>query len=173
MPGALESEPPGRQTWTVRPALHWRPRGKAQRQSGGGSIFSKLLGAFMPGMVTCGGSTTPTDDWGLPSGFQGGFSGGGDVLANRPMLVGERGPELITPRSAAHVTPNDQLGGATVHNWNIDARGATDPEAVHAAVMRAAPAIIAASCRPSTTPRNGRHQVGNFSNYKTKGLEGK
>ena len=59
--------------------------------------------------------------------------------------MGERGPELITPRSAAHVTPNDQLGGSTVHNWNIDARGATDPEAVHAAVMRAAPAIIAAS----------------------------
>ncbi len=36
---------------------------------------------------------------------------GGSVSAGRPYLVGERGPELVVPRSNGHVTPNSRLGG--------------------------------------------------------------
>ena len=78
--------------------------------------------------------------------FAGFFAGGGDVLANRPAIVGERGPELFMPRTAGHIIPNHQLGGGgDTHHWHIDARGATDPAAVHAAIMRAAPSLISAS----------------------------
>ena len=38
---------------------------------------------------------------------------GGPVSANTPYLVGERGPEIIVPRSAGQVIPNHNLGGTT------------------------------------------------------------
>lgn len=126
-------------------------------QGGGGSIWGQLLHAFLPGLKLGGGgqgggaSAGTSDGMGDSGGgdvdFQGGFAGGGDVTANRPFLVGERGPEVLTLGSSGHVTPNSRIGGSssTVHNWNIDARGSNDPAAIHAAVMRAAPHIIAAS----------------------------
>jgi hypothetical protein len=36
---------------------------------------------------------------------------GGPVSGGRPYLVGERGPELFTPRSSGRITPNNELGG--------------------------------------------------------------
>lgn len=72
------------------------------------------------------------------------FAGGGDILAGQTSLIGEDGPELFTPRSAGSITPNHALGGGGTH-FHIDARGASDPSAVHSAIMRAAPHIIAAS----------------------------
>ena len=72
--------------------------------------------------------------------FQGSFANGGDVLGNRPAIVGERGPELFVPRSAGTIIPNHSLsyssGGVQIHN-HIDARGAHDPAAVEASVHRA------------------------------------
>jgi len=38
---------------------------------------------------------------------------GGPVMAGRPYVVGERGPELIVPRSAGTVIPNNVLAGAS------------------------------------------------------------
>jgi hypothetical protein len=74
------------------------------------------------------------------------LAGGGDFMANHPMLVGEAGPEIINPGFSGSVTPNSAIGGGgDIHHWHIDARGATDPEAVNAAIMRAAPSLIAAS----------------------------
>ena len=37
---------------------------------------------------------------------------GGPVAANTPYMVGERGPELIIPKGAGTVIPNNQLAGA-------------------------------------------------------------
>lgn len=37
---------------------------------------------------------------------------GGPIVAGRPYLVGERGPELIVPNTSGTVIPNDQLGTA-------------------------------------------------------------
>lgn len=73
------------------------------------------------------------------------FASGGDVLANRPIMVGENGPEPFVPRTAGTIFPTGSMGGGGDTHFHIDARGATDPAAVNAAVMRAAPHIVAAS----------------------------
>jgi len=50
---------------------------------------------------------------------------GGPVSANRPYIVGEKGPELFMPSSAGTIVPNGQFGmgggGQTVVNYNISA----------------------------------------------------
>lgn len=74
------------------------------------------------------------------------FASGGDVLANRPSLVGENGPELFMPSSAGRIVPNNKLGGGgDTHVYHIDARGSNDPAAVHAAVARALPHAVSGS----------------------------
>lgn len=72
------------------------------------------------------------------------FAAGGDFVANHPMLVGENGPEILNPGFSGSITPNSAIGGGDTH-LHVDARGSNDPEAIHAAVRRAAPAIIAAA----------------------------
>jgi hypothetical protein len=52
--------------------------------------------------------------------FGGGKAAGGPVSAGVPYLVGERGPEMIVPRTASTVIPNHELGGrAIVNNFNF------------------------------------------------------
>lgn len=70
--------------------------------SGGTSGFSKFFGSF----------------------FGGARADGGPVSAGRSYLVGERGPEIFTPRGAGMISPG---GGIAIHmgDTNIDARGAT------------------------------------------------
>ena len=48
---------------------------------------------------------------------------GGPVKAGSSYIVGERGPELFTPRSSGMITPNNQLGGSTNVVVNVDASG--------------------------------------------------
>ena len=43
-----------------------------------------------------------------------GRASGGPVSANTPYLVGERGPELMIPRTSGTVVPNNKLGGGGV-----------------------------------------------------------
>jgi lambda family phage tail tape measure protein len=49
-----------------------------------------------------------------------GFANGGIIPTNSPVLVGERGPELLVGASGNRVIPNDQLGGTQV-TYNINA----------------------------------------------------
>ncbi len=78
---------------------------------------------------------------------------GGYVGAQKPYLVGEKGPELFIPGGSGTIIPSKNMtmgsgggGGVTV---NVDARGSADPAAVRAQVeqgiIQAAPAIIAAA----------------------------
>lgn len=70
---------------------------------------------------------------------------GGPVGAGLPYLVGERGPELIVPRSAGTVIPNHALGGVptVVHNhYHIDSR--TDRSVIVADIQRAQLASLGA-----------------------------
>jgi SLT domain-containing protein len=54
-------------------------------------------------------------------GNMGGFFGslfparaqGGAVSANRPYVVGEKGPEMLVPSTSGRVIPNNQLGGGS------------------------------------------------------------
>jgi lambda family phage tail tape measure protein len=50
-----------------------------------------------------------------------GFANGGIIPTNSPVLVGERGPELLVGASGNRVIPNDQLGGGTSVTYNINA----------------------------------------------------
>lgn len=45
--------------------------------------------------------------------FGGARADGGPVSTGRTYLVGERGPELFTPRSSGNIVPNNALGGRT------------------------------------------------------------
>ncbi len=85
----------------------------------GGSAFGDL-------------ATTSLDIPGLP-----GFAGGGMIPNNMPVMVGERGPEILAGAGGRHVIPTGKIGGQhiEIHN-HIDARGAPDPAAVNAAVHR-------------------------------------
>jgi hypothetical protein len=123
------------------------------KSGGGGSVWGNLLHSLTSGLFKGGnqGGSSGTggdDDDGDGSFFQGSFAGGGDVLAHHPAMVGERGPEMFIPRSAGRIVPNNQLtGGGDTHVYHIDARGATDPAAIHAAVARALPHAVAASAQ--------------------------
>jgi phage-related minor tail protein len=69
-----------------------------------------------------------------------GFANGGIIPTNSPVLVGERGPELLVGASGNRVIPNDQLGGGTTVVYNINAVDAlsfkdliaSDPTFIHA-----------------------------------------
>jgi hypothetical protein len=65
---------------------------------------------------------------GFASSFFGDFgnlfrASGGPVSANKPYIVGERGPEVFIPSGAGNITPNSAMQSATpggaVVNFNI------------------------------------------------------
>lgn len=45
---------------------------------------------------------------------------GGEVYANTPYIVGERGPELFVPKGDGEIIPNDQLGGGNTYVLNMN-----------------------------------------------------
>jgi hypothetical protein len=50
-----------------------------------------------------------------------GLANGGRASAGRSYLVGERGPEIFTPKSSGTVIPNNQIGGGgIVNNINVN-----------------------------------------------------
>ena len=68
-----------------------------------------------------------------------GFANGGVIPTNGPVIVGERGPEILSGAAGRIVTPNNQLGGSNVtYNINaVDAMSfkqmlAQDPTFLHA-----------------------------------------
>ena len=79
----------------------------------GGLTPTRMLQIALGG----GGATTATE---------GSFATGGAIQANRPALVGERGPELFVPRTAGAITPSSltpsKMGGGTplVINQNLN-----------------------------------------------------
>jgi hypothetical protein len=57
-----------------------------------------------------------------------GFAAGGSVMGGRPVIVGERGPELFVPGSNGNVVPNSAMGGNT-YTITVQA-GVGDPRAI-------------------------------------------
>lgn len=67
---------------------------------------------------------------------KGGRAAGGPVSANQPYLVGEEGPEIVVPKSAGTVIPNQAIGGNT---YNLTVMGdlrAKDEQSVVWAMRR-------------------------------------
>jgi len=62
----------------------------------------------------------------LPRGLSGARANGGPVGAGRSYLVGERGPEIVTPNTSSFVTANDQIGngggGNPIVNVYLDSK---------------------------------------------------
>jgi lambda family phage tail tape measure protein len=73
-----------------------------------------------------------------------GFANGGLIPTNDPVVVGERGPEIISGAAGRYVTPNNQLGQTVVYNINaVDALSfkqmvARDPGFIHAVALQGA-----------------------------------
>lgn len=67
-----------------------------------------------------------------------GFANGGIIPTNAPVIVGERGPELLMGAAGRQVIPNGQFGGTVVYNINaVDAASfkalvARDPAFIYA-----------------------------------------
>lgn len=112
-----------------------------------GFVSDALTGAFGGGASPSGSSST------LGTGASRAFSRaavGGYPAPGKPVMVGERGPELFIPTGSGKIIPNHQLsGGGGGMVINVDARGATSPEMVRQQVqqgiLEAAPSIVAAA----------------------------
>ena len=80
-----------------------------RRSGGGGSLVGNVASSFL------GGVANP---------FR---ANGGPVSAGGSFIVGEKGPEIFTPRTSGMITANDKIGG-TQNNFvtvNVEAGGTT------------------------------------------------
>lgn len=59
-----------------------------------------------------------------------GFADGGDFSGKKPMVVGERGPELIIPKRGGSVVPNAALAGMGNNTINITVQGNANADTV-------------------------------------------
>jgi hypothetical protein len=108
-------------------------------------VVQQLVGSFN---ATTGVGT------GITGAIMGAFTGaresGGSMMAGRPYLVGERGPELVIPGrsstvSNADLTNKAMSGESIVINNNINVTGGTDPAAIRQEVAKLMPQITNAT----------------------------
>lgn len=123
-------------------------------------LFMKALN-LIGGGVSGGGATVGSD-----AGTMGDFGSsdigfaaeGGDLVAGRSYVIGEKGPELFTPGVNGTVTPNDALGGTQQNIYNINASNAMSPaeveQRIQLAISMARPGIIRDSVK--ATQEHGR-----------------
>ena len=92
------------------------------RMMGGGlsSLWSKGTNVQSTPFPLVGGDTWNTD-MGVNDNPIWGRRAGGPVSAGRSYLVGEKGPEIFTPRSSGNITANDKIGGGTMINVSVNA----------------------------------------------------
>ena len=72
--------------------------------------------------------------------FGGGKAAGGNVMANTPYLVGEKGPEIFTPQNSGRIIPNNQIGGGGTVNQTLQISTGV-AQTVRAEVMNLMPVI--------------------------------
>jgi phage-related minor tail protein/copper chaperone CopZ len=97
----------------------------------GGEKFSDVLKGLAQDVLRIAirsAITAPLGNWVsgmVGSMFGGGKASGGPVNEGTSYLVGEKGPEMFTPRTSGNITPNHALqGGGGGDTYFIDARGA-------------------------------------------------
>jgi len=67
---------------------------------------------------------------------------GGPVQANQPVIVGEKGPELLVPRTSGTIVPNNKMGGGNVTIMqNITIATGADISLIDQKIANAAPII--------------------------------
>lgn len=88
---------------------------------GGGGIFGGLGNVLNDVLGGSGGGSGGGLFSGIGDFFGGFFASGGNFSAGRPIVVGERGPEIIMPRQSGTVIPNHALGASPVMvNMNVN-----------------------------------------------------
>ncbi len=95
---------------------------------GGGANPSSAVAGFEPGATS-----------GIPgvTGPPTGFAEGGFTTANRPILVGERGPEIFTPSQSGNVIPNTAIPQLLTNNSsNQDNRRIVNVDNIQVMVQR-------------------------------------
>jgi len=107
----------------------FRPLAESLRDAGGG-------GGLLGGLFTAVGSL-----------FGGARANGGPVSAGKAYLVGERGPELLVPRNAGTIIPNQRLAAPTAGGMKqeiyVDARGAVMNDRFASEILRQAKGFAA------------------------------
>lgn len=109
------------------------------------SSLGSGLGDILGGLGGGGGGGFLSDAISAVASFFG-FANGGVIPTNGPVLVGEKGPELLFGNQGAAVVPLDQMGGATNITYNINAVDAMsfkqmiaqDPTFLYAVTMQGA-----------------------------------
>ena len=132
--------------------VNFAKTGKFEWKSFVGSLAEELLrsqlkqligGLFGGSSASSGGGLVGTLISSLGSFL--GFANGGLIPTNRPVLVGERGPEIISGAGGRTVIPNDALGGGSQYvTYNISAVDAlsfkqliaSDPGFIHAVAQK-------------------------------------
>ena len=84
---------------------------------------------------------------------------GGPVRSGRTYLVGERGPELFSPRSSGNIVPNDKIGGGVTNNitLSIDVGGVTDHSDKRALARQISDELNKELRRLGGSPTRGRY----------------
>lgn len=84
---------------------------------GGGSGWGGAIAGVAGALFGAGGGGFSSMYSAIPAGITA-FAGGGSFSGGRPMLVGERGPEVIMPKNGGTVIPNGAMqgGGGGVAN---------------------------------------------------------
>jgi hypothetical protein len=75
-----------------------------------------IIGGLLSAIEKVGGIISGNSNWNIGSLFggkevAGARAQGGPVMSGRPYLVGERGPEIFSPRTSGAIIPNDRIGG--------------------------------------------------------------
>lgn len=88
--------------------------------AGGGGFTASLWKNPDSGqLVNSGGGMLSSIAGGLGNFFGGFFAEGGNFMGGKPIIVGERGAEMIIPKSGGTVIPNNALMRPVVVNMNI------------------------------------------------------
>lgn len=94
---------------------------------GSGFDFGGLLGSIGSGVSGLfGGFGMSSSGTRTAFNIAGALADGGPVSPGLPYLVGEQGPEIIVPRKAGNVIPNDEIGGRAMNiTINVPIRAPT------------------------------------------------
>lgn len=129
--------------------------GKLEWKSFVNSMLEELLRSqirqVMSQVLSLGGGSGQSSGGSLLGSIGGllGFANGGIIPTNQPVIVGERGPELLTGAAGRQVIPNSQLGSNQNVTYNISAVDAMsfkqmiaqDPSFIHAVALQGSRSI--------------------------------
>lgn len=104
--------------------------------------LEKALTGFLGSAVSSTPAPTGTGMFDIPL-----RAAGGPVLGGKTYIVGEKGPELFSPRSSGQITPNHRMGGSgeqIVINQNINVTTGVQ-QTVRAEILGLMPQITEAS----------------------------